>query len=120
VSAICPTCGHAPAPAQQPLTTKQSMVLDVVRIAIARSGVAPTLSEIADAVGLRSMASVHQHLETLEAKGYIRREFRKPQAITLVPAAPVAAMPPYTPHSVALADERERDAQPARLSGGAH
>lgn len=37
------------------------------------NGTSPTLSEIAEAMGLSSLATVHEHLQTLEKKGVIKR-----------------------------------------------
>jgi repressor LexA len=39
--------------------------------------------EIGDAVGLKSTSSVHAQLETLEEKGYLRRDPTKPRALEL-------------------------------------
>ncbi|MBQ1526620.1 MAG: transcriptional repressor LexA, partial [Lachnospiraceae bacterium] len=39
---------------------------------------------ICDAVGLKSTSSVHAHLESLEKKGYIRRDPSKTRAIEIV------------------------------------
>lgn len=43
----------------------------------------PTVREIAQAVGVSSTATVHQHLEALEAKGFIRRGSYKHRSIEL-------------------------------------
>ncbi|MGV9588318.1 LexA family protein [Streptomyces tendae] len=56
------------------LTSRQEAILHVIRQAIADEGVAPTVAEIADRVGLRSWSSVHYQLRELEAKGAIVRE----------------------------------------------
>jgi DNA-binding MarR family transcriptional regulator len=69
---------------QRPLTTRQAQVLELIRRGIAASGVAPTHKQLAAATGLKSLASVSEHVVTLEAKGYIRREFHRSQGISLV------------------------------------
>lgn len=43
----------------------------------------PTVREIAQAVGVSSTATIHQHLAALEAKGFIRRGSYKHRAIEL-------------------------------------
>ncbi|KKR11542.1 MAG: LexA repressor [Candidatus Woesebacteria bacterium GW2011_GWA1_39_21] len=48
------------------------------------SGSAPTLKEIANSLGVSSLATVHEHLLTLEAKGLIKRKTGKTRAIKLV------------------------------------
>lgn len=53
---------------------------------MARTGYAPSVRELCDALGLRSTATVHQHLHQLERRGYIRRPAHRARAIEfLVP-----------------------------------
>ena len=42
------------------------------------------MREICEAVRLKSTSSVHSHLETLEQKGYIRRDPTKPRTIEII------------------------------------
>ena len=44
----------------------------------------PAVREICEAVHLKSTSSVHSHLESLERKGYIRRDPTKPRAIEIL------------------------------------
>lgn len=44
-------------------------------------GYPPSVREIASALGLTSPATVHNHLNTLEDKGYIKRDPTKPRAM---------------------------------------
>ena len=69
------------------LTPKQSEVYDYVKAAMREKGYCPTVREICLAVGLTSTSSVHAHLNTLERKGYIRRNPLKPRTIELVESA---------------------------------
>ena len=55
------------------LYRRQKQVLDYIVNSIDKYGYAPTLTEIADKFGLSSLATVHEHLATLERKGLIRR-----------------------------------------------
>ena len=55
------------------LYNRQRQILDFVAQYIQRSGYSPTLSEIAKALGVSSLATVHEHLETMEKKGVIKR-----------------------------------------------
>lgn len=53
------------------LTTGQHKTLDFIRRYIAREGFAPTLSEIAEGLGVRSRGSVHRQVQALAEAGYI-------------------------------------------------
>ncbi|AWT42535.1 MULTISPECIES: LexA family protein [Streptomyces] len=64
-------------------TPMQERILRVIRQSIADRGEAPSVTEIGEAVGLRSRASVHYHLVELEAKGAIVRDRYRTRAIRL-------------------------------------
>lgn len=55
------------------LYRKQKQILDYISQYIQKSGYSPTLSEIAEAMGLSSLATVHEHLQALIKKGVIRK-----------------------------------------------
>ena len=55
------------------LYRKQRLILDYISQYIQTSGYSPTLQEIANAMGLSSLATVHEHLESLVKKGVLRR-----------------------------------------------
>lgn len=55
------------------LYKRQKQILDYISQYIQTNGYSPTLQEIADAMGLSSLATVHEHLQTLVKKGVIRR-----------------------------------------------
>lgn len=48
------------------------------------NGSAPTLRNIADAIGVSSLATVHEHLQTLTEKGLIKRKAGKSRTIEIV------------------------------------
>lgn len=52
---------------------RQKEILDLISKTIDKYGYAPTLTEIAQNLGLSSLATVHEHLAALEKKGLIRR-----------------------------------------------
>ena len=56
------------------LTKRQLELLEFVRDFRKRSGYSPTMREIAGRFGLSSVATVAEHLDSLVAKGLIRRE----------------------------------------------
>lgn len=66
------------------LSSKQKEILEYIRQALIDNGYPPAVREICNAVGLKSTSSVHSHLETLEKKGYIRRDKTKPRAIEIL------------------------------------
>ena len=65
------------------LTPKQEMILEYIKEEILARGYPPTVREIGERVNLKSTSSVFSHLETLEKKGYIRRDPSKTRAIEI-------------------------------------
>lgn len=63
---------------------RQQQILDFIRQQIMANGSAPTLRQIADAIGVSSLATVHEHLTTLEKKNLIKRKSGKTRAIEVV------------------------------------
>jgi len=55
------------------LYKKQKQILDFISQYIQINGYSPPLQEIADAMGLSSLATVHEHLQALERKNIIKR-----------------------------------------------
>jgi repressor LexA len=66
------------------LTTRQREILDYLKQALNEKSYPPTVREIGLAIGLSSSSTVQNHLNTLERKGYIRRDAAKSRAIELV------------------------------------
>jgi repressor LexA len=55
------------------LYNRQRQILYFISLYIKKFGYAPTLNEIADAIGVSALSTVYEHLSSLEKKGYIRR-----------------------------------------------
>lgn len=53
---------------------RQRQILDFLRQFMDANGSAPTLKQIADALGVSSLATVHEHLQALEKKGLISKK----------------------------------------------
>lgn len=70
--------------AQEKITAKQQEILEYIKETILKKGYPPAVREICEAVRLKSTSSVHSHLETLEEKGYIRRDPTKPRTIEII------------------------------------
>ena len=66
------------------ITPKQQQILDYIKDEILLKGYPPTVREICEKVSLKSTSSVHAHLNSLEEKGYIRRDPTKPRAIEII------------------------------------
>ncbi|RJE48004.1 MULTISPECIES: transcriptional repressor LexA [unclassified Dehalobacter] len=66
------------------LSSRQMQILDNIKKEIALKGYPPSVREIGEAVGLTSSSTVHNHLNILEEKGYIRRDPTKPRAIEVL------------------------------------
>lgn len=66
------------------LTPKQLEILQFIKEYTLRRNFPPSVREICQAVDLRSTSSVHAHLDTLEAKGYIMRDNQKSRTIEIL------------------------------------
>jgi len=56
------------------LTDKQRQILEIIRTHIGQHGHTPTVREIGALVNLSSSCTVKKHLDSLEAKGFLRRD----------------------------------------------
>jgi len=63
---------------------RQGQILDFIKQYIQSNGSAPTLKQIAEAIGVSSLATVHEHLSALENKGLIKRKAGKTRSIDLI------------------------------------
>jgi len=66
-----------------PLTQKQEEIYNIIKDSILKKGYPPSVREIGELVGLKSTSSVHAQLNTLEKKGYIRKDPSKPRTIEI-------------------------------------
>lgn len=55
-----------------PLSKKQKRVLEAIVALLHHHGYTPSFRELAETLGLSSPASVHEHVERLREKGYLR------------------------------------------------
>ncbi len=68
----------------EPLTSRQREILEYLKFRQKVRSYPPTVREIGEAVGLSSSSTVQNHLNTLERKGYIRRDPTKSRTIEVV------------------------------------
>lgn len=67
-----------------PLTKRQKEILDFLEGFVEDNGYPPSFEEIAGHFGYTSLATVHEHLENLRRKGYIRKSYNASRSIELV------------------------------------
>ncbi len=65
------------------LTRRQKEILDFIESFLDAHGFSPSFEEIAEFFQFRSLATVHEHLSNLEAKGYIRKSYNESRSIEL-------------------------------------
>ncbi len=66
------------------LYKRQKQILNYLNEYIAKNGNAPTLVEIAKKLGVKSLATVHEHLQTLEIIGSIKKSSGIVRSIELI------------------------------------
>lgn len=75
------------------LTKSQQLVYDYLCSTMAERAVPPSVREICAATGLRSTSTVHSHLKSLEALGYITRDAGLNRYIHIVGASAAKQVP---------------------------
>lgn len=68
----------------QTIYRRQKQILTFLENYIRKNEHAPTLAEIAKSLGVKSLATVHEHLETLERKGLIKKSSGLVRGIELI------------------------------------
>ena len=63
------------------LTRRQKEVMDFLSSFIGERGYSPSYEEIAGGLGLASLATVHKHIQALEAKQYLRRNYNHSRSL---------------------------------------
>jgi len=66
------------------LTRRQKQVYDFISGFVDRHGYSPSYEEIADGLGLNSLATVHKHISNLEDKQLLRRDYNRSRSIDLL------------------------------------
>jgi repressor LexA len=67
------------------LTKRQRQVLDLIAHFIEENNFSPSYQEIAQGLGLASLATVHKHISALESKNYLKRGFNQSRSIDIGP-----------------------------------
>jgi repressor LexA len=66
------------------LTRRQKQVYDSISEFVDKHGYSPSFEEIAEGLGLSSLATVHKHITNLEQKGLLRRDYNRSRSIDLL------------------------------------
>jgi len=67
------------------VTRRQKEIIDFLGSFVARNGYSPSFEEIARAMGLKSLATVHKHITNLEKKGLLDRVHNRSRSIDVLP-----------------------------------
>lgn len=67
-----------------PLTKKQKEMLDYIQLSIKLNGYSPSLEEIKEHFCLKAVSTVHEHIENLKNKGYIKKEMNQARGIQIL------------------------------------
>ncbi len=67
------------------LTKRQKEVVDFLAEFIESNGYSPSYEEIAAALNLASLATVHKHISALEAKSYVHRSYNQSRSLEVAP-----------------------------------
>ncbi len=65
------------------LTRRQKEVMDFLAKFIEENGYSPSYEELAAGLGLASLATVHKHVQALEAKQYLRRSYNHSRSLEI-------------------------------------
>jgi repressor LexA len=65
------------------LTRRQKELMDFLREFIDKNGYSPSYEEIAAGLHLASLATVHKHIQALQAKNYLRRSFNHSRSLEI-------------------------------------
>ena len=70
------------------LTKRQKQILDFIQSYAHKRGYAPSLEDTKKHFRLSSVATVHQHIEALSRKGYLKKQANQPRGIELYQLKP--------------------------------
>jgi repressor LexA len=67
------------------LTKRQRQMYDFIAEFVQSNGYSPSFEEIGAAMGLSSLATVHKHINNLETKRLLRRDYNRSRSIDVLP-----------------------------------
>ncbi len=66
------------------LTKKQKRVFDFINTYISENGISPTIEEIRKELKLKAVSTIHEHINSLEVKGYISKSENSARSLSLI------------------------------------
>lgn len=66
------------------LTKKQKQVFDFINTYISENGISPTIEEIRKELKLKAVSTIHEHINSLETKGYISKSENSARSLSLI------------------------------------
>jgi len=66
------------------LTKRQKEILDYIKVTTEINGYSPSLKEIKNHFNLSAISTVHEHIQTLVAKGFLSKEAYKSRGLRIV------------------------------------
>lgn len=68
----------------KPLTKRQREILDFIENYTTTKGYSPSLEEIKDNFNLSAVSTIHEHLENLKKKGYLKKVINQSRSISVI------------------------------------
>jgi len=75
------------------LTKRQKQILDLVTTYTQKHGYAPSLEEIKKRLKLKSVSTIHEHIATLENKGYLQKQKNQPRSVSALKTGRLVQIP---------------------------
>ncbi|MBU4601129.1 repressor LexA, partial [Patescibacteria group bacterium] len=75
------------------LTQRQKQIYEFIKQSIKENGYAPSLEEIKKNFKLKSVSTVHEHIETLRAKGVLNKAEHQARSIEISDQDKMVAIP---------------------------
>lgn len=64
------------------LTKKQKQVFDFITTYLTQNGISPTIEEIRKKLKLKAVSTIHEHIDSLKAKGYLSKTENSARSLT--------------------------------------
>lgn len=68
---------------EKSLTKKQKIIFDFINNYIFENGISPTIEEIRRGLSLKAISTVHEHINSLKAKGYLSKSENSSRSLAL-------------------------------------
>ena len=65
------------------ITKKQKQVFDFINTYISENGISPTIEEIRKKLKLKAVSTIHEHINSLKAKGYLSKSENSARSLTI-------------------------------------